>query len=318
MANFSCRNQCGELPAQAANGVSDRPPGWRWREAQAQAERRRLGRPIVPLPDPVVSHAVDFLAHLDGVRRSRSPDRALADLARQFPDMLAAWQCYAHAPEQRDRLEAYIFAGVAAHRAALKCGLTMKAGLLYAQLFFDVSDHLDDKDYIVRHVFANANHRAGPAGARGQLCKWAAWQYGVAALDEILGVGGKREAVDDPAAVRRALHGLARAEVVIQVLTLARSLDPKRDAKLILQLGRQLAEQAEHDAATAVSQEARDAMTIIETLGLGTTYGGPATAVEGLPHAELRAAEELALDLGMEPPPNLASRDIRYPEEDYK
>jgi hypothetical protein len=158
---------------------------------------------------------------------------------------------------------------------------------------------------------------AAEAGGVGYLWKRVAWLHGELALLD-LWRGGVARNPDAKVGANRAVRDLTRGTVAIKALLLADGLEPVADAKLLTNWAKTEAAADAADERSEPSPDCLRAMTLVETLGMGTTYGGPAIAPQGLPHADLRAAEELALDLGMEPPPGLASMDIKYPEHEYK
>jgi hypothetical protein len=291
------------------------PPDWRWRAAQVEAVRRAgCKKPTAGL-DPLVNMAADFVRDLEAAQQSRVPEGAMEYLARKYPGLHAAWLLRSEGDAtRRDWFEAFVLARIGLLDAARRCGLTESAGVWYEKLFFAVTSLLENENYILLHVLRPTGRASEDAGLLG---KRMAYFCGEKVLAQHLRGGLDPAAADDMTA-SRAKRDLIWAAINDKLVEMANRSDSAVDPNVIVAIAKHLTAEDERVRGSTLSQETITAKNLVESLGMGTTYGGPATTPEGMKHAELRAGEELALELGMEPPPNLASMDIVYPEHEYK
>lgn len=122
--------------------------------------------PATP-PNALICRGVRFLRGLN----SETPGR-LARLMRDYAPLFDAYQLHAEADCELTRYElsARVLAGQSVAEIATATRLSRAAVTEYEAYFFDVRDRLDNRTFIVNHVFGPAFHRGHSASDL-----WMAW-----------------------------------------------------------------------------------------------------------------------------------------------
>jgi hypothetical protein len=158
-----------------------RPTDWRWQRAGRLLElglrwsRRR--------DDEATRMAKQYQA---GLRRCRGEaDRRR--LACRMPDIGGAFAIFEGEPTSRMAIEARLLAGEPIEAIARRCGAPVDAVEVYEQLFFNVTDRLENTSYILFHAIGPATYEGFDLDDPGAVLKWFAYMGGSRALDFLLG-----------------------------------------------------------------------------------------------------------------------------------
>src|SRR5262245_46423013 len=120
-----------------------RSPAWRWERAQALV---RQGRYVSPRRDDApTGRAVRYLRQL---RRCRQGTQ-LRKLAVTYHDIHAARQLHERGGTAVVAVQARLLARQSFEEVARRTSVTVEAVKTYEALFFNVTDHLDAKDWVV-------------------------------------------------------------------------------------------------------------------------------------------------------------------------
>src|SRR5262249_41147534 len=139
---FKRSRQMTPAPRPDAPAHLPRPPAWRWLRAQTLVERRRR---VSPRDDCWVRAAA---AYLRGLARCAG-EAAREKVARRFPEVDAAFALNRTGePLRRAEVEARLLAGEDFAAVGEKCGLPIGAVARYHQVFFDVRDRLNARDFV--------------------------------------------------------------------------------------------------------------------------------------------------------------------------
>lgn len=124
-------------------GSSVLGPAWRWRKAQRFVAFRREPRRLVC--DTAYWTVVDHVRRLPSELRARLCGDCHLDVA-------AAETVYCD-PAMRLQVEARLLSGMTPEMVASLCGVTGKTVRDYCEIFFDILDRRDAKDWLAAHVF---------------------------------------------------------------------------------------------------------------------------------------------------------------------
>jgi hypothetical protein len=157
-----------------------RPLAWRWLQANSIiAEGGRLAG----AEDDLVRSAVRFLQALD--RCQDDADRARVH--DQYPALTAARALYdAFDSFNRWHLEARLLAGEDVVQIAAKCGLTLEVIRCYHDLFFDVQERLEARDFLYHTVIGPKAREGLSETDREVLLKLFALSGGPRAVDALV------------------------------------------------------------------------------------------------------------------------------------
>jgi hypothetical protein len=106
-----------------------------------------------------------------------------------MPDVAAAVAIYEGEPTARQTVEARLLAGEPIEAIARRCGVPVEATELYEQLFFNVSDRLENTSYVLFCAIGPASYKGFAGDATGAALKWFAYMGGPRVLDFLLSGG---------------------------------------------------------------------------------------------------------------------------------
>jgi hypothetical protein len=104
-----------------------------------------------------------------------------------MPDIAAAIAIHEGEPTTRWAVEARFLAGEPIEVVARRCGVPVEAAALYEQLFFNVSDRLENRSYVLFFAIGHATYEGFAGDDSGALLKWFAYMGGPRVLDFLLG-----------------------------------------------------------------------------------------------------------------------------------
>jgi len=132
------------------------PVDWRWQRAVWLSENQRNVRRLKDKDDPFIQTARRFRLRWNSARRPGTQ----IQLSEQFPGIYYAWQLYRR-NDQDDRwnVEARLLAGQSLDVIAKRQKCKLEVIFWFEKLFFNVSDKLEHRDYIVNRVLGPAVHR---------------------------------------------------------------------------------------------------------------------------------------------------------------
>jgi hypothetical protein len=104
-----------------------------------------------------------------------------------MPDVAAAVAIYEGEPTARQIIEARLLAGEPIEVVARRCGVPVAAVEVYEQLFFNVTDRLENTSYILFCAIGPATYEGFAGDDSGALLKWFAFMGGPKVLDFLLG-----------------------------------------------------------------------------------------------------------------------------------
>lgn len=147
-----------ENPVDHSFMNADRPPDWKW--------RRALGAIAGTEPGP--SRKWDTDTHAGWIRRAiRFLERHAAavtvdakyDLAYKFPELYWAHSLFSSTTNIiRYSIEAHVLAGSTNYEIAMRTNYTDRIVDAYCQLFFDVRDRLECRQWVVHSIIGVAVH----------------------------------------------------------------------------------------------------------------------------------------------------------------
>lgn len=132
------------------------PVDWRWQRAVWLVENTGTRRAASDVDDPYVRLAKRFRR-----RWNRTPSPAgQQKLCLQFPGVYYAWQIYKRSDcDDRWNIEARLLAGQDPAEIAQRQKCKPEVIFWFEKLFFNVSDKLNHRDYLVNRVLGPAVHR---------------------------------------------------------------------------------------------------------------------------------------------------------------
>lgn len=166
-----------EASCQIAKYDPRRSPAWRWQLAEtlvARGGRTRPGRADVHL-----ARAVKFQQRLS---RCLTPGR-LKQLRDADPDLFAALELHQTGGWQRVLVEARLLAALPAAEVAQRSQMTEGAVTAYVEMFFDVVERLQARDYILLKAIGTPRRAKSDLEYHAQSLKTVGYFMGPLALE---------------------------------------------------------------------------------------------------------------------------------------
>jgi hypothetical protein len=104
-----------------------------------------------------------------------------------MPDISGALAIVEGEPTSRQTIEAWFLAGEPIEGVARRCGVPVEAAELYEQLFFNVTDRLENRSYVLFTAIGPATYEGFDLDDPGAVLKWFAYTGGPRVLDFLLG-----------------------------------------------------------------------------------------------------------------------------------
>jgi hypothetical protein len=104
-----------------------------------------------------------------------------------MPDISGAVAIVEGEPTARQTIEAWLLAGEPTEAVARRCGVPVEAAKLYEQLFFNVSDRLENRSYVLFCAIGPPTYEGFAGDDSGALMKWFAFMGGARVLEFLLG-----------------------------------------------------------------------------------------------------------------------------------
>ena len=156
------------------------PVDWRWRRALHLVQHQRYAS--TKRDDKLTCRAVHFLRALN---RARSR-RARSGLARSMPRIHAAYQLRTGAWQHRLEIEGRLLASQPPEEIAAAVGTMPEVIDLFHDLFFDVSDQIDDTDYVTKMAIWKGTRAGGRDHTAESFVRALAYFGGTTILDVVL------------------------------------------------------------------------------------------------------------------------------------
>jgi hypothetical protein len=175
-------------PTEFAKDQFHRPPAWRYERARGILQQQ-VPRLAAGLEDPLVRSYVGFLRDEERLRRTslREFDIGLR-LASRWPLLYSAYE-FKQQPAgalSRVSLEACVLAGMTDAEMAERFKRDVETVRVYRELFFDVADRLEVRDYIAGFVLAPVLQSGIESLNPELLAKYFGYFGGPAVLDRVL------------------------------------------------------------------------------------------------------------------------------------
>jgi hypothetical protein len=106
-----------------------------------------------------------------------------------MPDVAGAIAIHEGESTTRWAVEARLLAGEPIEAIARRCGVPVEAVEVYEQLFFNVTDRLENTSYILFHAIGPATYEGFDLDDSGAVLKWFAYMGGPRVLDFLLSGG---------------------------------------------------------------------------------------------------------------------------------
>lgn len=295
-----------------------RPPDWRWQKARLLREQNR--RASRRRDDEWVQAARTFQAAV-----ARCPnDWALADLAEQYPALVDARQLAEQDGVQSFKweLEARLLANDGPDRIAERMLIPANTVRAYEALFFNVSDRLRHRSWIVHSVFGRSVHAGLNERQYDLLWKMYGFFGGTHLIDFMVDTFGETGKAAGPDKVRAWLEDDQRASLARKGAIAARTIPVNSYTQpAILELTQKYYE-IEKAAGNAGSQSVvmgliNDVMTSMAWSVGGGTRERPVPLLAGQTDgfaAELRVTEMFALTAGQGGDDLAAVSTLTFPE----
>ena len=190
-------NDDSQTFAQYNASLPDRSPQWR-AERVKQIMDLQGGRWHRQRDDEITIRAARFQAALSTLRRRDIPESEIRLLCLSSPRHRRVSQAYQLSESKmRDVIEARILARQTNEQIASKSSASPEAIGMFEQLFFNVRDRLDDRDYIHATVIGYTAHRGTDSLTHQQKARLLAYETGVSVLERFLYGHSKRQTVVD-------------------------------------------------------------------------------------------------------------------------
>ena len=172
-------------PAELLNTpATQRPPHWRYLQAEADAAADRFRLPAAA--DPTLRKMTYFLAQIQGAASDDQRWRIMQ--TRHFLPFAAAFRLWQDC-EQAAQLEASILARMNPATSGQQLSIRRPVIRVYQRLFFDVTRRLDDVHYIHSRAIATTGLRGDPKTAFARTGRKAlAYYCGPKALQHLSGI----------------------------------------------------------------------------------------------------------------------------------
>jgi hypothetical protein len=199
-----------------------RPVNWRWERARLMRENKL--RNTKRCSDPWVRSACDFQKGL--TKCKDDIDRYM--LMEQFPDIYGAYLMYQRGEEQEKHpmrfvVEARLLAAQTLDEIARLLGVPNTVIDAYTKLFFDVSEKLENTDYVMTCIIGPSVHAGLSDRDYDLLWKLFGYIYGPIALDAFIHMTSKRYRAIDPNQIDALLAEDARSSLQRKVAVVART-----------------------------------------------------------------------------------------------
>jgi len=174
-----------------------RSPSWRWERASELVNRQ--GASSLEMDDEPTRKSVAFLQALEAFVAA-AQSRSLPAWMRPLHDAL---QLYERGGNQRLLVEAWLLAGQSIAAVAEACGLEPETVAWYEALFYNVTDRLQARDWILLSVIGKRPIPDTPPD-RGQILKLLAYHGGPLLLEAVAGhlLGDPLATARDPVMAR--------------------------------------------------------------------------------------------------------------------
>jgi hypothetical protein len=295
---------------------SQNSPHWRWDAAKAATQ----GTVSTPRGDAAVAAAQRFWHRWARCRTALERNR----VARQMPNVFAAFAIFDEDRRDRHALEARILANEPLSRIAAKTGFSGPVIQTYEEIFFDVRSRLDQVDFIWNHVIGQDSRGGQGDQSVYRFWKRLAYTGGAGAFDALHNGPPRTSRPTSPTEVDDFLEQEAQRALTQKFAQAVQSLDAESVVDLrTITMGRQpfLKERREkeklRESEFAIGMQACLA-SINNFMGTGSKGEAQQTnlqrAYSSLP-AEIRAGEMIRLDFTGQGPTLEEMANIRFPTQ---